>query len=206
MRIPRWIAGVTAMLLVLGCARDRDADRTGILPVGGTPVLEAALQRALHGAEPGGAVLVVLWTIQSPPPLALQDLSKRWAPHGLVALGVCVEAVPESPRDRALDRVRTWQRRGRPGIPSIVFDGDAASLARTIPDALPSPGIVLLDAQGKRIWSGEGFGETDTLEGMLQAHLGEPNVAGGDDGCTCARALSAGSRAGWVGGLRLRSS
>ena len=206
MRIPRWITAVMAMLLVFGCARDRDAERTGMIPVGGTPVLETALQRALHGAEPGGVVLVVLWTIQNPPPLELQDLSKRWAPHGLVTLGVCVEAVPESPRDRALDRVRTWQRRGRPGIPSIVFDGDAASLARTIPDAMPSPGIVLLDAQGKPIWSGEGFGETDTLEGMLQAHLGEPNVARADDGCSCARAVSAASRGGWAGGRLPRSS
>lgn len=192
MRIPGLVIVTSAILLALGCSRDRGDDRTGILPVGGTPILENAVQRALHGAEPGGAVLVILWNIQNPPPLELQDLSKRWAPHGLVTLGVCVEAVAETPRERALDRVRAWQRRGRPGVPSIVFDGDAASLARTIPDATASPGIVLLDAQGNRIWSGEGYGEIDTLEGMLQAHLGEPNVA--DDGCTCARAISAASR------------
>jgi hypothetical protein len=199
------LAAALVLLFLLGCSGEREGKEPGRIPVGGEPILVTMLQRALHGAEPDGAVLVVLWTIQHPPTLELQDVTKRWSPHGLVALGVCVESLAEPPRETALRRIRIWQRRGRPGIPGLVFDGDAASLARAIPAARPVPGLILLDAQGSRIWSEDGFGEIDGLEGILRAHLGEPNVAGGG-GPACGWTVSAAARAEPAAGPRPRAS
>lgn len=180
------------LLLLLGCARERGGS-TGVMPIGGPSVLRTAVTRALHGAEPDGLTLIVLWTIQNPPPLELQDISKRWSSHGLVTLGVCIEALGDPPRDAALERVRTWMRRGRAGVPSIVFDGDAPSLTAIVPAARAAPALILLDPQGRQIWAADGLRELDALEAILHAHLGEPNVA--DDGCLCSRRISAGARA-----------
>jgi hypothetical protein len=195
----RWKAAIAAagLLLLLGCARERGGP-AGVMPIGGPPVLRTAMTRALHGAEPDGLTLVVLWTLENPPPLELQDISKRWSPHGLVTLGVCIEALGDPPRDAALGRVRAWMRRGRPGIPSIAFDGDAASLANIVTGAGATPGMILLDPQGHRIWAADGLSDLDALEAILDAHLGEPNVA--DDGCTCTRAISGGARAARAAG------
>jgi hypothetical protein len=187
---------VALILSLAGCGRERSADRAGSLPVGGAAMLETALRRALHGAEPGGVVLVVLWTVAAPPTIDVRDLAKRWAPHGLVALGICVEPLSGDSRDASLARVHAWERNHSTGIPSLIYDGDAAALAGTIEGAGPRPGLVLLEAQGGRLWSGEGFGDLDALEAVLQAHLGEPNVA---DGCTCVRIVSGVARAGWAG-------
>ncbi len=183
---------VALILSLAGCGRERTADRAGGLPVGGVAMLETAVRRALHGAEPGGVVLVVLWTAAAPPTSEVKELAKRWAPYGLVALGVCVETLAGDARDASLARVHAWERSHSPGIPSLIYDGDAAALAAAVEGAGPGPGLVLLEAQGGRLWSGEGFGDLDALEAVLQAHLGEPNVA---DGCTCARIVSGEARA-----------
>ncbi len=193
--------GVAAavILLLAGCGRERTADRAGGLPVGGVATLETAVRRALHGAEPGGVVLVVLWTAAAPPTPEVRELAKRWAPHGLVALGVCVEILSGDSRDVSLARVRAWERNNRPEIPSLIYDGDAEALATIVEGAGSGPGLVLLEAQGGRLWSGEGFGELDALEAVLQAHLGEPNVA---EDCTCARIVNGEARAEWAGAPR----
>lgn len=184
------------VLCFCGCVREGGRDATREQPVGGASALAAALKAAQRGADPNGAILIVLWTVAAPPTKELRDLADRWAPHGLTSLAISVEPLLGATRDEAIVRVRGWERRNRVGLPGMIFTGDEAALARQIDGARPRAGLVLLDAQGIRIWSSDGFADLEALDAVLQAHLGEPNVAGGHDGCPCAGRLSGPMRAG----------
>ncbi len=180
--------GFLLLVLLLGgsCARREREASSGPQPVGGVQRLQSVLDAAERRADPQGAVLVVLWTTSTPPPPALLDVMKRWRRYGLFPVGVCVDLVRHGPREEALARVRVWERTHRIGIASVIYDGDADSLAAFLDGGEASASLTLLSSEGGILWSGEGFGGLEELEAILNVHLGEPSVAGADEGCICA--------------------
>jgi hypothetical protein len=190
----------SALLVSASCGDRKAARQEALEPVGGAAPLRSLLDAAMRRADPQGAVLVVLWTTEQPPPKALEDLTKHWYRYGLIPIGVCLDLLPaadpagtatpgspEAPRsstagsgparEEAIARVHAWQKT-RPGrIRGLIYDGDPDVLSRILSRAKATPSVTLLSAQGAVLWSGDGYGGLDELGAILNVHLGEPSVA-----------------------------
>ncbi|MDM7913648.1 MAG: hypothetical protein QUU85_00065, partial [Candidatus Eisenbacteria bacterium] len=96
---------------------------------------------------------------------------------------------PAGGASAAVESVRAWERQHTPSIPSLLYTGDAAALARVVPNAVPEPSLVLLTAEGAHLWTSSGLGDARKLEDLLQDYLGEPSVAEADRSAAPRRAV-----------------
>jgi hypothetical protein len=172
----RFLLLAVAGVLALSCGRnERAAVREQ--PIGDEAALTRMLDGAFRGADPQGAVLLVGWTTGSPPSTELSDITERWASHGLVAVGVCLDLV-QSPGDPdALKRVHEWERKHRLPFESLLFEGDPRFFVRRFDLSARDPFLILMNEQGRIVWRRQGPAGLDTLEVLLSRRLGEPSVA-----------------------------
>lgn len=197
------VAASVTLLLSPSCGR-RGAEEPPPQPIGSVSSFLTLLDGAMRRADPQGAVLVVLWSTEQPPPAPLERIAKDWSRYGLIPIGVCldladpalrqgaasqgvgasstgpVEANQEDGgrlREAAIARVRAWERSHKKGIRGIILDGEAGGILGKLGLTRRGASIALLSAQGAVLWSREGFGGLNELDAMLEVCLGEPPLA-----------------------------
>jgi hypothetical protein len=196
------VAAVLLLVFAWSCQPKGAGREAAPQPIGGAETFRSMLDEAMRRADPQGAVLVVLWTTDQPPPSALEETARHWNRYGLIPVGVCLDlvegAVPESmdgstpagppgkaregraegiPRERAIDRLRKWEKSHRGVIRGLFYDGEPAVFSTRLGLLGALPSVTLLSAQGAVLWSSEGFGRLPELEAVLNVHLGQPSVA-----------------------------
>jgi hypothetical protein len=170
------LLALVLLSLLVSCERpERAASRAQ--PIGDEAALSSMVDRALQKADPQGAVLLVGWATASPPSPALSSMTERWASHGLVAVGVCLDLVQAPGDPAALQRVQRWEREHRLPFESLLFEGDSQVFARRFELSPSGPFLVLMNEQGRILWRKQGADGLDTLEVFLARHLGEPRMA-----------------------------
>lgn len=172
----RVLALVLMGLLAVSCERpERAAGRAQA--IGDEAALSRMVDRALRKADPQGAVLLVGWATADPPSPALSGIAERWAAHGLVTVGVCLELAQAPGDPAALARVHDWERTHRLPFESLLFEGDPGAFVRRFDLPAADPFLILMNEQGRILWRKRGADGLDTLEVLLARHLGEPSMA-----------------------------
>jgi hypothetical protein len=187
---PPIVLAVALLIVACGlpaCSR-KDASRAQQRPALVTAAqFEPLLLELLRRADPQGAVLLAFWSKADPIPKDLAALADRWRRYGLVTLAVLVDEEVAAGDDDAARRGPGREERPPSPLRGIRFSGTLAEIERIVRASAKPPSALLLNPEGKSLWSSEGFRDLDGLEAVIQVHLGEPSVADGEEGCVCMR-------------------